>query len=143
MATTTYESKLAQVKLWAEITDYHWHRLKGVLHDDKEFWDDTLHAMTAADWWAWVDIEPAIRIQHSDHYRKFKYLAEDTKDIQRRLMLGKSVTAKGAKSQNFLAFRTLMAIHDLINDIAGTPTQQYDDTEPELELSPFERLFNV
>lgn len=141
----TYEEKLANIEAWAAIVDHYWHLYKGDMFNHEDMWDHTLHAMTADDWWDWCDIEPAVKIQWEQHYRRYPKLADDTKDIYRRLQLGKPITRPNAKQKNFTAFRALMSIHDLINDIRGTPTKQYTvkDREPEPELSPFERMFDV
>lgn len=140
-----YQQKLTNIQNWSAIVEYHWHRLKGLVRNDAEFWDHTLHSMTDQDWWDWCDIEPSIKIQHEEHYRRYPKLSEDTQEIRSRLMLGKQITRKMGVSKNLTAFRTLMAIHDLVNDIKGTPTVQYTDKDrkPEPELSPFERMFDV
>lgn len=141
----TYTDKLTNIVTWAEIVDYYWHLYQGDMYNHEDMWDHTLHAMTNDDWWDWVDIEPALKIQYQEHYRRYPKLTEDTKDIARKLQLGKPVTRPNAKQKNFTAFRTLMAIHDLVNDIAGTPTQQYTKKhrEPTPETTPFERMFDV
>lgn len=141
-----YQEKFSNIEAWAEIVDYHWHRLSGEMFNDTEFWDQTLHSMTDEDWWAWADIEPSIAIQYEEHYRRYPKLREDTEDIRRRLMLGKSITRKMGKMKNLTAFRTLMAIHDLFNDIKGTPTKQYPKhtgTDSKQQQTPFEALFDV
>lgn len=142
MARRTYDQKLTNINLWVDITNYHWHRLEGELRNDEEFWSETLHAMTEQDWWDWVDIEPSIKIQHEEHYRKYPKLTEDTREIYTKLALGKPITRKMGISKNLTAFRTLMSIKDLINDINGTPTVQYNKKQPESPLSPAERLFD-
>lgn len=140
-----YQRKFANIEAWAEIVDYHWHRLRGEMFNDAEFWDHTLHAMTDLDWWDWVDVEPAIAIQYEEHYRRYPKLKEDTQEIRQKLMLGKPITRKNGKMKNLTAFRTLMAIHDLVNDMQGTPTRQYPKhTEQRKEhTTPFEALFDV
>lgn len=139
-----YQTKLKNIETWVEIVDHHWHRLRGQLHNDTEFWDDTLHAMQDQDWWDWVDIEPAIKIQHEYHYRRYGKLTEDTKDIYKMLALGKPVTRKNGAHKNITAFRTLMSIHDLFNDIKGTPTRQFSAVDTiEEQATPFEKLFDV
>lgn len=142
MARRTYDQKLTNINLWVDITNYHWHRLEGELRNDEEFWSETLHAMTEQDWWDWVDIEPSIKIQHEEHYRKYSKLTEDTREIYTKLALGKPITRKMGISKNLTAFRTLMSIKDLINDINGTPTVQYVKKQPEPPLTPAERLFD-
>lgn len=138
-----YQQRLELINTWLQIVDYHWHRLKGQMHNDSAMWDDTLHSMTADDWWAWVDIEPAVRVEFQELYDRYPKLSQDTEWIKKRLQLGKPITHKMAKGQNFTAFRCLMAMHDLFNDIKGTPTRQYDqESEPEPETQ-FERLFDV
>ena len=140
-----YDEKFRNCQAWSEIVDYHWHRLRGQLFNDTEFWDHTLHAMTDHDWWSWCDIEPAIAIQYEEHYGRYSKLREDTADLRRRLMLGKPITRKNGKMKNLTAFRTLMALHDLVNDINGTPTKQYPkhtDAKQE-DSTPFETLFDV
>ena len=143
MAKKTYQEKLANIEAWVEITMHHWHRLRGEMFNDKEFWDDTLHSMSNDDWWDWVDIEPAIKIQYAEHWRKYTKLTEDTKEIYTKLALGKPITRKMAVQKNLTAFRTLMAIKDLINDIHGTPTTDYSKIKETEAATPFERLYEV
>lgn len=142
MARRTYDQKLTNINLWVDITNYHWHRLEGELRNDLEFWSETLHAMTEQDWWDWVDIEPSIKIQHEEYFRKYPKLTEDTREIYTKLALGKPITRKMGISKNLTAFRTLMSIKDLINDINGTPTVQYVKKPPQPPLTPAERLFD-
>lgn len=145
MAKRTYQQKLANIEAWAEIVDYHWHRLKGQMFNDLEFWADTLHAMTDQDWWDWVDIEPSLKIQHEEHYRRYSKLSEDSQDIYKRLALGKPITRPNGKHKNLTAFRALMCIHDFVNDYKGTPTVKYQkpcDAKQD-SVTPFEHLFDV
>jgi hypothetical protein len=144
MAKRTYDQKLQNICDWVEITNHHWHRLKGEMFNDEQFWDDTLHAMHSDDWWDWVDIAPALKIQYEQEWRRYPKLDVSTDEVQRDLMLGKAITKKSRKGKNFQAFRLLMNIKDFINDIAGTPTHQYTDRDrqPEPELTGFERMFS-
>lgn len=144
MAKRSYDQKLKNINDWIEITNYHWHRLQGQLFDDKEFWEQTLEAMTDQDWWDWCDIEPSIKIQYSEYYDRFPKLRDDTVDLRNKLMLGKSVTRRWGTGKNFTAFRTLMALKDLFNEINGYPTVQYSKQSQHIdnqELTQFERLF--
>lgn len=145
MAKRNYQDKLNNINTWVEIVNYHWHRLESNLFNDEEFWNDTLHAMQDQDWWDWVEIAPALKIQHSDVWRKYPKLAEGTKEVERLLMLGKPVTKKDRKGKNFEAFRLLMNIKDFINDVNGTPTKQFvKEPEPKQEQpTAFERLFDL
>ena len=145
MARRTYDQKFNNIRDWVEITNYHWHRLQGEMFNDQEFWEQTLHAMTDQDWWDWVDIEPSIKIQYEEHFRRYSKLTEDTREIYTKLALGKPITRKMGVSKNLTAFRTLMAIKDLFNDIAGTPTVKYDkdkSKDTDCDLTPFEQLFD-
>ena len=143
MATRTYDQKLKNILDWVEITNHHWHQLKGEMFNDEQFWDDTLHAMTNDDWWDWCDIAPALKIQYEQEWRRYSKLDESTKEVQKDLMLGKPVTKKSRKGKNFQAFRLLMNIKDFVNDITGSPTKEYTakDREPQPEPTPKELLF--
>lgn len=145
MKKRSYQEKFQNIKSWAEIVDYYWHLYEGDMYNHEDMWEHTLHSMINDDWWDWVDCEPAIKIEYEEHFRKYPRLGTDTQDIKRRLMLGKAITKKNGKSKNFTAFRCLMAIHDLMNDIQGTPTKQYVKQEqPVTESeSPFERMFEI
>jgi hypothetical protein len=145
MARKTYEEKLRNINLWVEITNHHWHRLKGNIYNDTEFWDDTLHSMSNDDWWDWTDIAPALKIQHEDFWRRYSKLDISTEAVKRTLMLNKSVVKKSRKGSNFEAFRLLMNIKDFINDINFTPTVDYSTrTKEETQDVPsqFELLFD-
>ena len=145
MAKRTYEQKLTNISDWVEITNHHWHRLKGEMFNDPEMWDQTLHAMTNDDWWDWVDIAPALKIQYEYEWRRYPKLDTSTEEVKRDLMLGKAVTKKSRKGKNFQAFRLLMNIKDFLNDVNGTPTRQYTDRDrqqvEEVER-PVDRLFD-
>lgn len=136
MAKKTYDDKLKNINLWVEIVNYHWDRLQGELFNDEEFWDHTLHAMTNDDWWDWVDIEPALKIQFESTFRHYSKIYDDTDSIKRTLMLDKPVTKKNRKGKNFQAFRALMNIKDIINDINGTPTKQWAKIETSENTEP-------
>ena len=144
MAKRTYDDKLKNILDWVEITNYHWHQLKGEMFNDEQFWDDTLHAMINDDWWDWVDIAPALKIQYETEWRRYPKLDISTQEVHKDLMLGKAVTKKSRKGKNFQAFRLLMNIKDFVNDITGQPTHQYTakDREPQPEPTPKELLFS-
>jgi hypothetical protein len=144
MAKRTYDDKLKNILDWVEITNYHWHQLKGEMFNDEQFWDDTLHAMIADDWWDWVDIAPALKIQYETEWRRYPKLDDSTEAVHKDLMLSKAVTKKSRKGKNFQAFRLLMNIKDFVNDITGSPTTQYTakDREPVPEPTPKELLFS-
>lgn len=143
MAKRLYQQKLDNINCWVEITNYYWHSLRGDIHNNTDFWSDTLEAMTDQDWWDWVDIAPALKIQHEQHWRKYSKLDVSTEEIQRRLMLGKPVVKKSAQGHNFQAFRLLMNIKDLINDVNGTPTVDYTSQGPQEQQTMFEQMFEV
>jgi hypothetical protein len=144
MATRTYDEKLKNICDWVEITNHHWHRLKGEMFNDEQFWDDTLHSMTNDDWWDWCDIAPALKIQYAKEWRSLPKLDISTEEVKRDLMLGKAPTKRSRKGKNFQAFRLLMNIKDFINEIAGTPTKEYTakDREPQPQPTPKETLFS-
>jgi hypothetical protein len=143
MAKVTYDQKLKRINDWVEITNYHWDRLKGELYNDEEFWEHIFGSMTADDWWFWVDIAPAVKIQYETEWRRWYKLDESTEDIKKKLMLGKPLYRKDQKNANIPVFRAWMNIKDFINDINGTPTKQYtvEDRKPQQEPTPKERLF--
>lgn len=146
MARKTYDEKLRNINLWVEITNHYWHKLRGDMYNDTEFWDHTLHSMSADDWWDWVDIAPALKIQFEDCWRRYPKLEDSTNQVRKTLMLSKPVTRAKGKGLNFEAFRLLMNIKDFINDINGTPTKQYNtrSTADEQEvIRPVDRLFEI
>jgi hypothetical protein len=112
------------------------------MRNHEDFWANTIHAMRDQDWQSWCDIEPALSVEYQELWRRFPKLREDTAYIRDQLMLGKSISHKWAKGKNFTAFRTLMAIKDIINDIQGTPTVDYTNYKEPEQLTQFERLFN-
>lgn len=121
----TYTEKLNNITDWVRIVNHYWQELQGDLYNNKEFWRDSLHAMTNEDWWDWVDIMPALQAQHPDTFRKYSSIQEDTKEINKKLLLGKTIVKPNVSGKNFEAFRALMNIKDIMNDIAGTPTIDY------------------
>ena len=149
MATKkTYQQKLDNINTFVEITNYHWDRLMGEMFNDKEFWEHTFGTMTNEDWWDWVEIEPALRAQHEDIFRRYPKITAGTEHINKNLMNGKKLYKKDVKGANFETFRAWMNIKDVMNDINGTPTKVYTDKDREQahELAnptPFERLFVI
>lgn len=142
----TYQEKLNNIKAFVEITNYHWDRLLGWVRDDKEFWQHTFGTMTNDDFWDWIDIEPALRAQHPDEFRRFPKISIGTDHLKRCLMTGKPIYRKDVKGANFESFRAWMNIKDVMNEINGTPTIQYTekDRQQAEELAnptPFETLF--
>lgn len=141
MAQTKYQTDLELISAWSDLVDHHWHRLRGELYNDKQFWQDCLHDIPTDLWWSWTDIYPSLAIQYREFLQRFPKITEDTQWIKAKLMLGKAVTKKNLAQYNITAFRTLMTIHDLVNEIRGTPTKIYSkDTDSEAD-TPFERLF--
>lgn len=142
MAKKQYSEKLRNINLWVEIVNHHWERLNGELFNDVEFWDDTLHAMTADDWWDWVDIEPSLKIQYNDEYLRYPKLESSTEEVKKMLMLGKDVVKKNRKGKNFQGFRALMNIKDFLNDINGTPTTNASVKDPDEPKNTFHIHFH-
>lgn len=129
----TYEEKVKNINTWVEIVNYYWHLHKGVLNNEAEFWENTLHSMTNSDWWDWVDIEPALKAQHPDIFQRYSKCSSTTKEIENALMRGKDIIKKHRAGKNFTAFLLLMNIKDVMNAINGTPTKHY---EPEKAVVP-------
>jgi hypothetical protein len=147
MPKRTYQQKLANINAYVEITNYHWDRLLGELYNDDEFWEH-IFEMTNDDWWDWVDIEPALRIQYPDYFRRFPKVDSGTAYIKECLMKGKKLYKKDVKNANFQTFRAWMNIKDIINEINGTPSKQYTDKERQtakelVNPTPFEKLFSI
>lgn len=140
---TKYQDDITIITEWSKLIDQHWHRCQGELYNDKTFWHDCIHDMPKEVWWSWVDIEPALKIQHEEIFRRFPKISDDTNYIRQRLMLGKTFNRKGVPGENTVIFRTVMTIHDIINDIEGTPTKRYVKPQPQETLTPFEVLFDV
>lgn len=145
----TYDEKLTNINTWVEIVNYHWERLKGDLYNDKDFWNDTLHSMTNEDWWDWCDISPALKAQHPDVFAKYPYTEISTEEVLKQLHKCKPIVKKNIAGKNFAAFRTLMNIKDVMNEIAGTPTKQYPKVSPKPSQPPkkpgstFSDLFEI
>ena len=142
MAKRKFQDKVANIADWVEIINYHWARLKGELHNDHEFWDDTLHAMQPEDWWDIVEAYPTMYDLHEDLFRQHGGMARDVQIIEQRLMFGKPVVKTGRKDHNFAPFRALMVLKDVVNDINETPTLKFDKVVDE-EPTQFQKLFDL
>ena len=145
MAKRRYEDRLKNLNTWVEITNYHWDRLNGEFYDDQQAWDDTYHAFANDDWWDMVESADTI-CQVYDHCFKpgdlYKF-RDDIKEINRRLMFGKTVVKPKQKSYNFHPFRGWMILKDVLNSANGTPTKEFDKkTPPDEDPTQFERLFD-
>ena len=106
--------------------------------------------MTNDDWWAWIDIAPALEIQFSEEWHRYPKLSTGTEEVKKLLMLGKPVTKQSRKGKNFEAFRLLMNIKDFVNDINQQPTKSYakpkittEVTEEYTRVTIFHNLFDV
>jgi hypothetical protein len=144
----TYQEKLANINNFVEITNYHWDRLLGILRDDEEFWEHTFGTMTNQDWWDWVEIEPALRAQYPDEFRRFPSVKQGTEHINKCLMMGKQIYRKDVKGANFNSYLAWMNIKDVMNEINGTPTKVYTDKDrkkgPEDDdPTQFQKLFDI
>lgn len=142
----TYQQKLANINAFVEITNYHWNRLLGWLEDDEEFWEHIFGTMTTDDWWDWVDIEPALKAQYPDEFRRYPKVHLGTEHLKKCLMFGKPIYLKDVKGANFESFRAWMNIKDVMNEINGTPTRIYTEkdrqkAQEQANPTPFERLF--
>lgn len=145
MAKRTYFQKLANVVAYVEITNYHWDRLLGEMYNDKEMWEH-LFERSNDDWWDWVDIEPVLRVQYPDSFRRFPKIDAGTEHIKTCLMKGKPLYKKDIKNANFQTFRAWMNIKDVVNDIMGTPNKEYtnkdrQEAHDKANPTPFERMF--
>jgi hypothetical protein len=100
--------------------------------------------MTDEDWWDWVEIAPALKIQYETEWRRWYRIDEGTKDIEKRLAFGKPLYRKDQKNANVAIFRAWMNIKDFVNDITGQPTKEYTakDREPIAVPTPKETLFD-
>lgn len=143
---TAYDRDLTTVVTWVNEINQHWHRTRGDLHSDKEFWQTCMHDSNQR-WQAWSTVWPALRVQYAEHARRYPYLDQDTKDCERSLHRLKPVVKPHKPSANFAAFRAVMAIKDFLNDCADEPTVQYTAAQrvhsdrPSDE--PFDRLFST
>ena len=142
MTTRKFQDKVANLRDWVEIINYHWDRLRGELHNDTEFWEDTLHAMTNQDWWDLVEAYPTMYDLHSDLFREHGGMARDIQTIESRLMLGKPVVKTGRRDHNFSPFRALMVLKDVLNDLMGTPTKKFDQVVDDTPTQ-FQQLFEI
>lgn len=141
-----YRQRRDIVMAWVEIINYHWHRLKGQVHNDPEFWQHTLYSMNAEDWWSCLAVTEVIAIKHPELVRKYPRLREDRKTIESRLNKARPVIQAKAKSYNLEPFRFLMTMKDLVNEIRGQPTPQWTDRQRALtalleQTTQFERLY--
>lgn len=128
MQKYTYEEKLAVINYIVEIVNKHWHRLQGELHDDKQFWEETLHSISNEEWEMWVDIFPAIKAQYPDEVSKFPYCEGSVYEIEKLIHkngYSKPIVKKNVPHQNKRAFLALMNMKDVINEINGRPTKKY------------------
>ena len=147
MTKRTYQDKLANINNWVTIVNHFWELHQGELYNDSNFWDYSLHSMEAQDWWDWLEIEPALKAQYPDAFNRYPKIWDAHNDIERKLMLGKPMVKQGVKNYNFAAFRALMNIKDVVNEINGTPTKNYNKTSAKKNspapTTPFERLFEL
>lgn len=140
----SYDEKLQNINDWVEIVNYHWMRLEGVLNNDEEFWNDTLHSMTSNDWWDWLDIAPSLEIQYEHIWSKYNrnnQFKNDMTVIKNRVYNSKPAVKKFNKNYNFSAFRLLMNIKDFLNEVNGNPTVDFSKIEKSEEQTQFEKLF--
>jgi hypothetical protein len=145
MAKRTYEQKLNNVNTWVKIINHYWHALESNLHNNKEFWDNTLHSMQDEDWWDMIEVYNIVKQTHSDEFYRFPKMHEDMRDIEKKLMLGKAVIRPNQQTANKTGFRAWMVLKDVLNNINGTPTVNYNTEEKPNSASqtPFERLFEI
>lgn len=143
-----FKKRLETWITWTEIANHYWQVHLGELRNQKEFWDNTLHAMPVEDWQSWCEIAPALAVQRQMEWQRYPQLAADTREVERRLLLGKPIVRQHRMGANLVAFRLFMNIKDFFNDCADQPTRHYTQSERELartlareSKNPYHTLF--
>jgi len=135
------------LETWVNSMRPHWRRLKGNVHDDKEFWRECLHQVNADVWHSWCELYTLLEETYPQHWSRHTHVLEDTQEIARRLDLGKSITIfRNTTGHNKAPFRLAMAIKDIVAKITDQPfsiepivAQRTRPTKQEL-LAEFDRL---
>ena len=132
---------IENVNSWVNKINKHFERCRGQVNNDKLFWDECIHNKLQADWWQLIDVWKKLEndFGHISQVRKHKERLNNVlvPPIERKLMLGAPVIRKNQKGKNFDAFRLIMQMKDLLNEIKGYEPP----VEPE-KLTQFETWFD-
>ena len=118
-----------------------WIKYDGVLFNQRDFWDNTLHKFNNEDWEILMDVMALIRLEDDSCYLPYSQSVFD--DVRKVLMMeGHSGNPKAldARKHKKLAFKALMNIRDVVNAFLDykQPTKFVKDDEP----TQFQTLFD-
>lgn len=135
------KDKVLITGIWVKEVNKYWNICKGELRDHKGFWNDTLHSMTNKDWEDMMQVMDYIRA--TDPHMINDHAAIVFDEVKKVLMYeahSGNPRALDARKHKHKAFKSLMNIKDIINDITGyNPPTSWPKDEPP---SPYETLFS-
>jgi len=122
MTEQEFTQAWTHLESWVNSMRPHWRRLKGNVHDDKEFWRECLHQVPPQTWHSWCELYNTLEEAYPQHWRTHTHILEDTQAIAERLDQGKSITIfRNTTGYNKAPFRAAMAIKDIVAKITDEP----------------------
>ncbi len=135
---TDFDTKVKITGAIVKIVNEHWARLDGLVHNDKQFWDDTLHSLTNQDWEDMMSVMDALKAIEPE---LFSYAASTSFEEVKRVLIkeGHSQNARALDRPKHkkLEFKALMNVKDIINEISG-----YKKPSPPQQIRPIDILFH-
>ena len=140
----SYIQSYIAVKEWHDQHMRYWNQYRGDLYNRHDHHDECFHSKTAENWWDWVRVNRRLEDDNPKEYYKQSGLKSHVDEIERRLMYGHSVVKPYKKGGwNHAPFAGWMKFKDVLNDVLGTPTPQFEKVKPVEPETPFERLFEI
>jgi hypothetical protein len=120
-----WDDVCTRAELWYQVCEFHWPRLKGDFHNDKQFWDDLFHNMDINDWISQVRLAQAFQATYPKMVKRFPNYHDQLDEVTRRIREDKAVIKPFNKTGwNKAAVGLFMAVRDILNELK--PKNNYE-----------------
>jgi hypothetical protein len=116
---TEIQQALTNVVLRSKQTQKHLDRCSGILHGDKQFWQEIFHDQTDEAYAEQLVIAERMLEEEYALCQKHRLTQEDVQAVRKRLESNAAVIIKHRKEYNLPVFRSWMSLHDCIKDLQG------------------------
>lgn len=136
-----FEDKVRITHEWVKAVNKYWIICEGELFNHKEFWSETFHSMSNEDWEDMIAVMDVVKATEPGVVSDIAAVAFD--EVKQVLMYeahSGNPRALDSRKHKRKAFKALMNIKDIINDLSGykQPTKFPKKSTP----TGFENLFS-
>ena len=127
--TTGQRIKINKMFDWVKTINKHWDRLAGILENDKHFWNEVFHEHPKSHWADLVEVCEILQqeAEIAEYFEQFDNFNRNLDIIKKRLDTRLPVVKQWPKEgYNIPIFKAAMDFKDIINNILGTPTKEYN-----------------